>query len=156
MKKILVITSLLFTLVGYSQFGYNVEEELNYDSEGKYDYIGYNDNILSTSAKNNALKYLKKYAQKNDLDFKILDEKLVQELDPNGILATSKRWKYAAVVEFRNKDGNLHLTKIESNSLRKETVEKLKELKELLDMGIIDKSEFDSAAEPLKKILMKN
>tara|TARA_B100001287_G_scaffold148368_1_gene124971 strand:+ start:8156 stop:8620 length:465 start_codon:yes stop_codon:yes gene_type:complete len=154
MKKLLTLIIFVLPFLISAQIGYNSDEKLTYKSDGKYEYVGYNN--LSMAAKNYAKNYFIKFAKNNDLNYKILDQKNDVELDPNGVFANSTRYKYTAVVEFRDKSGNLFLSKVESKSLRKDAVEKLKELKELLEMGVIDQSEFDSAAEPLKKIILNN
>ena len=43
-----------------------------------------------------------------------------------------------------------------SELLRSEAISKIKELKELLDMGIITQDEFDKEAVTLKKIILSN
>ena len=156
MKKIILITLALIPLTIFSQFGYNTAEKFTYKSDGKHQYIGYNDGILQSSVKKNAVKYFNRFAKTNNLEYKILDEKFDIEIDPNGILDTSTRYKYSANIEFRDKNGDLFLTKAENNEQRNDAIKKLKQLKELLDMGLIDKSEFDSSAADLKKIILKN
>ena len=48
-----------------------------------------------------------------------------------------------------SKDGNFTMSKVQAR-------EELIKLKELLDLGIISRNEFETSAKPLKKIVLKS
>jgi len=63
--------------------------------------------------------------------------------------------KIDALIEFINSTKKRRKEKIQGLK-RREAVKQLKEAKELLDLGILSKSEYDKQAEELKPIILDN
>ena len=55
-----------------------------------------------------------------------------------------------------NKDGNIVITNSETKTERNDLIKQIKNLNELLELGIITKEEFDAKIAPLKKKLLEN
>jgi hypothetical protein len=55
-----------------------------------------------------------------------------------------------------NKDGSLAITNSESKRKRDDIIKQIKELNELLELGVITEKEFNDKISPLKKILLDN
>ena len=87
--------------------------------------------------------------------FAMVNETRSNIIKPNTdllVLGALKRLKSRVVTinfTITAQDGNFTMSK-------KQAREELIKLKELLDLGIITKKEFDSSAEPLKKIVLSN
>ena len=62
------------------------------------------------------------------------------------------------VIKFKmfDKNGNVVISEIDKKDNRKKIIAQLKELKELLDLGILTKEEYDKSANELKKILLED
>ena len=55
-----------------------------------------------------------------------------------------------------DKNGNVVISEMDKKENRKKIITQLKELKELLDLGILTKEEYDKSANELKRILLED
>jgi hypothetical protein len=85
-------------------------------------------------------------ARKELLDFAKERDALYNEIDAT---YNKGRNSIRIVFELKNQDGSLYLS-------RDEAIVAIKELKELLDLGILTQEEFDKKAEVYKKTILKH
>jgi hypothetical protein len=91
------------------------------------------------------------FAEENDY----LIEVLSQDIHPMGILGDFASFTYTFRLVSEPSEINLDAPD-QIITTREEAIRELKELKELLDLGILNQEEYDVKAKPLKNIILDN
>ncbi len=170
MKQIFNLIILLFGFSSMAQEFYSMGNGI-YVCEYKKGTAGW---PASTSTYSETRKFIAEYAKEKKVDFEIISEtdsytrftrptvkikfKLIYESTKiaNGNLAIIKSASY-------DQNGNQTDVKITTSStgkskedLKKDAIAELRQLKSLLDEGILTQAEFDVKSEKLKKIILDN
>jgi len=119
--------------------------------EGKYKIVQVGSTGFTSlkKLKKRALEQITNFASSNSLTFKEVDVQLLKA----GIGVFPKA---EITYALSNSDGTPYLSKEEKSRNREKAIAELKSLKELYDLGLLTKEEFDQKSESLKKILLGN
>ena len=102
-------------------------------------------------------KQMNEFATQNNYTYKLI--KTDKERGGPGIYTTAISWffvyKSDGSLVIDKDEGKEKTTKKSSNDSRNNAIEELKQLKELLDLEIITKEEFEGKSKELKKIILE-
>ena len=165
MKNILFTLALLVSFNSFSQDIYHQGSGI-YMFEWKKGTAGW---PASTSNKKKARQMVADYAKKNKADFEIISMNTPYSRTTRPIIQIRFKLVHNST-KVANSSSSTVVGQVGNESviisgstpnktpeqIKSDAIKELKELKELLDMGIISQQEFDKKAEKLKKIILDN
>ena len=127
------------------------------DGEG-FKYLGSGVYTLQQTAPNDAARYKKQekkalekvanFAKSENLKHQVTN--IERQKVPIGFGVA----RCLVTFQLLNEDGSVAVSKVDAEKDKAKAKEKLLELKQLMDEGIINKEEYDKAAAPYKKIML--
>ena len=116
---------------------------------GKYKVVkvGGSGFVSLSTLKKRAEKQIIFFTEKNYLTYKLLN--LEEQKSTIGVFP-----KVVATYQLYDSTGKIYLTNEEKVTARESSIRELKQLKELLDLGLISRDDFEKKSAPLRKILL--